>query len=154
MSWFHNGSTDICVMGFSYGLMWPTLARCIDVSLTRACEVSFHVFGSLPTSHPRTISQRHELDSMMVMASSFLRQVCLICGFVLYHVNAPWELLSFNFWGRRSVLKSEPCKSNQLYSFADKILVNQNTFSKSHSIMRNLNWKRNHLFIINARVRW
>lgn len=44
--------------------------------------------------------------------------------------------------GRRSALKSEPCKSNQLYSFSDKMLVNQNTFSKSHSIMRNLNWKQ------------
>lgn len=44
--------------------------------------------------------------------------------------------------GRRSASKSEPCKSNQLYSFSDKMLVNQNTFSKSHSIMRNLNWKQ------------
>lgn len=79
---------------------------------------------------------------------------CLICRFVLYDVNVPQELFrSFFFgecWagggavgeGRRSALKSEPCKSNQLYSFSDKMLVNQNTFSKSHSIMRNLNWKQ------------
>lgn len=47
--------------------------------------------------------------------------------------------------GGQSASKSEPCKSNQLYIFfffLDKMLVNQNTFSKSHSIMRNLNWKQ------------
>lgn len=150
MSWFHNGYTDICVMGFSRGLMQPLLAHCIDVHLTRAVKSISTLFW-----HPhRSFFQRDELDTMLVKANYFIRKNCLICRFVLYDVNVPQELFRSFFLagvrlekgavgeGRRSALKSEPCKSNQLYSFSDKILVNQNTFSKSHSIMRNLNWKQ------------
>lgn len=108
--------------------------------------------------------QRHELDSMLVKANYFIQKNCLICRFVLYDFNAPqeWNWFFLSFFppflvsvrlvcrgvgaareGGPSASKSEPCKSNQLYSFfsRDKVLVNQNTFSKSHSIMRNLNWK-------------
>lgn len=38
MSWFHNGYTDICVMGFSHGLIQPLLTHGIDVHLTWAVK--------------------------------------------------------------------------------------------------------------------
>lgn len=48
MSWFHNGYTDICVMGFSHGLIQPLLVHCIDVHLTGAVYLSFvSLFGGL-----------------------------------------------------------------------------------------------------------
>lgn len=151
MSWFHSGYTDICVMGFSHGLIQPLLVDCIDVHLTGAFYLIFSPFFWWP--HRRCF-QRDELESTPVKANYFIRQKCLICRFVSYYVNMPPELLrSFSVsvalglgvvrrdsW---SALKSEPCKSNQLsHFFPDKMLVNENTFSKSHSIMRNLNWKQ------------
>lgn len=70
---------------------------------------------------------------MLVKANYFIRKKnCLICRFVLYDVNVPRELFGSFFFlvsvglgvgvgavteGRRSASKSEPCKSNQLYSF-------------------------------------
>lgn len=106
--------------------------------------------------HHRSCFQRNEFESTPVKVNYFIRgKKCLICRFVSYYVNMPPELLRSFFvvsvvlglgvvrgdsW---STSKSEPCKSNQLsLFFSDKMLVNENTFSKSHSIMRNLNWKQ------------
>lgn len=155
MSWFHNGYTDICVMGFSHGLIQPLLAHCIDVHLTWAVKSisPFSLSGALAEVSFKGMNWILCWFKPIILSE----KNCLICRFVLYDVNVPQELFrSFFFWvsvglgegrvllgeGRRSALKSEPCKSNQLYSFSDKMLVNQNTFSKSHSIMRNLNWKQ------------
>lgn len=71
MSWFHNGYTDICVMGFSHGLIQPLLAHCIDVHLTRAVKsISPFFFGALT----EVLFQRDELDSMLVKANYFIRK--------------------------------------------------------------------------------
>lgn len=105
--------------------------------------------------------QRHELDSMLVKANYFIQKNCLICRFVLYDFNVPQEwnwFFFFLFWwvsgwcavgwglqgkvGHQRQNQSHVNLINYTVFFSwDKVLVNQNTFSKSHSIMRNLNWK-------------
>lgn len=97
----------------------------------------------------------HRLKSIILSGEKMFDMYVFDIWFVSYYVNIPPELLRSFFvvsvvlglgvvrgdsW---STSKSEPCKSNQLsHFFSDKMFVNENTFSKSHSIMRNLNWKQ------------